>query len=47
MSEILNLEGRTPEKLKNNKEEFNYFQSLNADLAICTTDNFVSKNILF
>ena len=34
MSEILNLEVRTPEKLKNNKEEFNYFQSLNADLAI-------------
>ena len=34
MSEILNLEVRTPEKLKNNKEEFYYFQSLNADLAI-------------
>ena len=34
MSEILNLEVRTPEKLKNNNEEFNYFKSLNADLAL-------------
>ena len=34
MSEILNLEIRTPQILKNNTEEYNYFQSLNADMAI-------------
>ena len=34
MSEILNLEIRTPQILKNNTEEYNYFQSLNADMAV-------------
>ena len=34
MAEILNLEIRTPHKLKNNSEEYNYFQNLKADLAI-------------
>ncbi len=34
ISETLNLEFRTPYSLKDNKEEFDYFKSLNADLAI-------------
>ncbi len=34
MAEILNLEIRTPHKLKNDSEEYNYFQNLKADLAI-------------
>ena len=34
MSEILNLEIRIPQILKNNTEEYNYFQSLNADMAV-------------
>ena len=34
MSEILNIEVRTPHKLKNNIEEYNFLKNLNADLAI-------------
>ncbi len=34
ISETLNLEFRTPNSLKENKEEFEYLKSLNADLAI-------------
>ena len=34
ISEILNLEVRTPLNLKNNENEYNYLKNLNADLAI-------------
>ena len=34
ISETLNLEFRTPKYLKNNHEEFEYFKTINADLAI-------------
>ena len=34
ISEILNLEFRTPNKIKDNKEEFEYIKELEADLAI-------------
>ena len=34
MSEVLNIEVRTPHKLKNNIEEYNFLKNLNADLAI-------------
>ena len=34
IAETLNLEFRTPESLKNNKEEFEYFKKIDADLAI-------------
>ena len=34
IAEILNLEFRTPNYLKDNNEEYDYFKSLNADLAI-------------
>ena len=34
IAETLNLEFRTPESLKNNNEEFEYFKSINADLAV-------------
>ena len=34
ISEILNLEVRTPLNLKNNEDEYNYLKNLNADLAI-------------
>ncbi len=34
MSEILNIELRTPLELKNNKEEFDYLKKLNADVSI-------------
>jgi methionyl-tRNA formyltransferase len=34
ISEILNLEVRTPGTLKNNKEEYEYLKTMNADLAI-------------
>jgi methionyl-tRNA formyltransferase len=34
ISEVLNLELRMPKTLKNNKEEFEYLNKLNADLAI-------------
>ena len=33
-AENLNLEIRTPKTLKNNKEEFEYFKNINADLAL-------------
>ena len=34
IAETLNLKFRTPKYLKNNDEEYNYFKSLDADLAI-------------
>ena len=34
IAETLNLDFRTPKYLKNNKEEYEYFQSIDADLAI-------------
>ena len=34
IAETLNLEFRTPESLKNNSEEFEYFKKIDADLAI-------------
>ena len=34
IAETLNLEFRTPKYLKNNNEEFEYFKSINADLAV-------------
>ena len=34
MSEVLNIEVRTPHKLKNNIDEYNFLKNLNADLAI-------------
>ena len=34
IAETLNLEFRTPKFLKNNNEEFEYFKSINADLAV-------------
>ena len=34
ISETLNIEYRTPESLKNNKEEYEYLKTLNADIAI-------------
>ena len=34
LAETLNLEFRTPKYLKNNHEEFEYFKTINADLAI-------------
>ena len=34
ISETLNLEFRSPNSLKENKEEFEFFKSINADLAI-------------
>ncbi len=34
IAEILNLEFRTPEKLKNNKEEYEFLKKLDADLAV-------------
>ena len=47
LSETLNLEFRTPSTLKNNKEEYNYFKNLNADLAIVVAyGNLIPKEIL-
>ena len=34
ISETLNLDFRSPDTLKNNKDEFNFIKNLNADLAI-------------
>ena len=34
IAETLNLDFRTPKYLKDNKEEYEYFQSIDADLAI-------------
>ena len=34
IAETLNLKFRTPKNLKNNNEEFEYFKSINADLAV-------------
>ena len=47
LSETLNLEFRTPSSLKNNKEEYDYFKKLNADLAIVVAyGNLIPKEIL-
>ena len=47
LSEILNLECRTPLSLKNNKKEYDYFENLNADLAIVVAyGNLIPKEIL-
>jgi len=47
LSETLNLEFRTPSLLKNNKEEYDYFKNLNADLAIVVAyGNLIPKEIL-
>ena len=47
LSETLNLEFRTPSTLKNNKEEYDYFKNLNADLAIVVAyGNLIPKEIL-
>ena len=47
LSETLNLEFRTPLSLKNNKEEYDYFKKLNADLAIVVAyGNLIPKEIL-
>ena len=47
LSETLNLEFRTPLSLKNNKEEYDYFKNLNADLAIVVAyGNLIPKEIL-
>jgi len=47
LSETLNLEFRTPLFLKNNKEEYDYFKKLNADLAIVVAyGNLIPKEIL-
>ena len=34
MSEVLNIEFRTPQTLKNNNEEYEYLKKLDADIAI-------------
>ena len=47
LSETLNLECRTPLSLKNNKKEYDYFENLNADLAIVVAyGNLIPKEIL-
>ena len=47
LSETLNIECRTPLSLKNNKEEYDYFKNLNADLAIVVAyGNLIPKEIL-
>ena len=47
LSETLNLEFRTPLSLKNNKEEYDYFKNLNADLALVVAyGNLIPKEIL-
>ena len=39
IAETLNLEFRTPKFLKNNNEEFEYFKSINADLAVVVEES--------
>ncbi len=47
LSETLNLECRRPLSLKNNKKEYDYFENLNADLAIVVAyGNLIPKEIL-
>ena len=47
LSETLNIECRTPLSLKNNKEEYDYFKNLNADLAIVVAyGKLIPKEIL-
>ena len=45
IAETLNLDFRTPKYLKDNKEEHEYFQSIDADLAIVVAmDKLFQKN---
>ena len=47
LSETLNIECRRPVSLKNNKEEYDYFKNLNADLAIVVAyGNLIPKEML-
>ena len=47
ISEILNIEFRTPKNLKNNNEEFEYLKKLDADIAIVVSyGQIIPKNIL-
>ena len=47
ISEILNLEFRTPVSLKNNKDEYEYLKELNADIAIVVAyGQIIPKEIL-
>ena len=47
LTETLNIECRQPLTLKNNKEEYDYFKNLNADLAIVVAyGNLIPKEIL-
>ena len=47
ISEILNIECRTPKKLKNNDEEYKFLKELDADLAIvCAYGQIIPKNFL-
>ena len=47
IAEILNLEVRTPEKLKNNKEEYEFLKNLDADIAVtCAYGQLIPKEFL-
>ena len=47
ISEILNIECRTPKNLKNNDEEYKFLKELDADLAIvCAYGQIIPKNFL-
>ena len=47
IAETLNLDFRTPKYLKDNKEEYEYFQSIDADLAIVVAyGQIIPKNFL-
>ena len=47
ISETLNIEFRTPTSLKNNREEYEYLQKLNADIAIVVAyGQIIPKEIL-
>ncbi len=47
IAETLNIETRTPEKLKDNKDEFDYLKKLDADLAIVVAyGQIIPKEIL-
>ena len=47
ISETLNIDYRTPKTLKDNKEEYEFLEELNADLAIvCAYGQIIPKNFL-
>ena len=47
IAEIFNLEVRTPEKLKNNKEEYEFLKNLDADIAVtCAYGQLIPKEFL-